>query len=71
IANPPYGVRVGETQGLRDLFARLGQLVRAHGAGWRVALLSADRQLERETRLPFTEVLATRNGGIPVRLVVG
>jgi len=70
ITNPPYGVRVGETQGLRDLFARLGQLVRTHGAGWRVALLSADRQLERETRLPFTEVLATRNGGIPVRLVV-
>ncbi len=70
VSNPPYGVRVGETEGLRDLFARLGQLVRAHGAGWRVALLSADRGLERETRLPFTEVFATRNGGIPVRLVV-
>lgn len=69
ISNPPYGVRVGETQGLRDLFARLGQLVRAHDAGWRVALLSADRGLERETRLTFTEVFATRNGGIPVRLV--
>ena len=69
LANPPYGVRVGETQGLRDLFARLGQLVRAHGAGWRVALLSADRRLEGAVRLPFTEVLATRNGGIPVRLI--
>ncbi|MFZ9898439.1 MAG: THUMP domain-containing class I SAM-dependent RNA methyltransferase, partial [Gemmatimonadaceae bacterium] len=26
IANPPYGVRVGETKPLRDLFARLGQV---------------------------------------------
>ena len=68
-ANPPYGVRVGESRPLRDLFARLGQVARAKCAGWRVALLSADRALDAQTALPFTEVFATSNGGIAVRLV--
>ena len=69
IANPPYGVRVGETKPLRDLFARLGQVARTRCAGWDLALLSADRGLEAQVGLPFTERFATSNGGIPVRLV--
>jgi len=71
VANPPYGLRLGDTKPLRDLFARLGQVARERCDGWRVALLSADRALDAQVKLPFTEVLATRNGGIAVRLVVG
>ena len=70
IANPPYGVRVGESKPLRDLYARFGQVARAQCAGWRVALLSADRVLEGHTGLRFTEALKTSNGGLPVRVVV-
>ena len=40
-SNPPYGVRVGETTGLRDLYARLGDVLRARRSGWQLALLSA------------------------------
>jgi len=69
IANPPYGVRVGETKPLRDLFARLGQVARARCAGWDLALLSADRGLEAQVGLRWTECLRTSNGGIPVRLI--
>ena len=69
VANPPYGVRVGDSRPLRDLFARLGQVARERCDGWRVALLSADRALDAQTGLPFTQVLATSNGGIAVRLV--
>ncbi len=69
IANPPYGVRVGESGPLRDLYARFGQVARALGAGWQVALLSADRGLEGQTGLRFTEALKTSNGGISVRVV--
>ncbi len=69
IANPPYGVRVGETKPLRDLFARLGQVARAQCTGWDLVLLSADRALEAQVGIPFTERFATSNGGIPVRLV--
>jgi putative N6-adenine-specific DNA methylase len=68
--NPPYGVRIGATNPLRNLYARLGDVVRGKRAGWTVAVLSADRVLERQIQLPFKEKLRTRNGGIPVRLVV-
>lgn len=68
--NPPYGVRVGEAAGLRDLYARLGQILRAKCPGWRLAMLSANTRLEGELRLPLEERVRTRNGGIPVRLLI-
>ena len=68
--NPPYGVRVGEADRLRDLYAKLGQVLRARCPGWRVALLSANTRLEGELRLPLEERLRTRNGGIPIRLMI-
>jgi len=71
ITNPPYGVRVGEKGPLRNLYAQLGNLVRAKAPGWTIALLSADRRLESQTRLDLRERFATRNGGIAVRLMVG
>ena len=70
VTNPPYGVRVGEAARLRDLYAKLGQVLRGKCPGWRVALLSANPRLEGEVRLPLEERLRTRNGGIPVRLMV-
>lgn len=69
IINPPYGIRVGEKAPLRNLFAQLGNVMRAQSPGWRLAMLSADRDLERQVRMPFTEVWKGSNGGIPVRLV--
>jgi putative N6-adenine-specific DNA methylase len=69
-ANPPYGVRVGETEGLRNLYAQLGNVARRNRPGWTVAMLSADRKLERQVGLPFESRLRTQNGGIPVHLVV-
>lgn len=69
LVNPPYGIRVGDKGPLRDLFAQLGNVARARAPGWRVGLLSADRDLERQLRLPLTEQWKSTNGGIPVRLV--
>ena len=68
--NPPYGARVGATRDLRDLYARLGDVARTLLPGWRVALVSADRQLEHATALAFDEKARTSNGGIPVRFIV-
>jgi putative N6-adenine-specific DNA methylase len=71
IANPPYGVRVGNPAALRDLYAQLGNVLRANRPQAHLALLSADQQLERQLRIPLEERFATRNGGIPVRCVIG
>ena len=71
VSNPPYGLRVGESAALRNLYARLGTILRDSARGYRLALLSADRSLESQTGIPLKEVFRTSNGGIPVRLVIG
>jgi putative N6-adenine-specific DNA methylase len=71
VSNPPYGVRVGERDRLRNLYAQLGNVARAKLEGWTVGLLLADRRLESQIDLELHECFATRNGGIPVRMMVG
>jgi putative N6-adenine-specific DNA methylase len=71
VVNPPYGVRVAESAAVRDLYAALGNVLRARFPGWRLALLTPSESLERQVGLPLHERLATLNGGIPVRLVTG
>ena len=71
VCNPPYGVRVGEIDALRNLYAALGRTARARCPGWTVALLAAERKLEAQVGIPFAEAFRTSNGGIPVRLAVG
>jgi putative N6-adenine-specific DNA methylase len=71
VSNPPYGVRVGNSRPLRNLYAALGTIVRERAAGYRLALLSADRDLESQLDLELAEAFRTTNGGIPVHLVLG
>jgi len=69
--NPPYGLRVSEGGDLRGLFARLGDVVRAGGDGWRLGLLMpADKALLGQLRVPLRTALTTSNGGIGVGLVL-
>ena len=69
VTNPPYGARIGERTGLRDLYAVLGRVIRERRPKWRLAMLSADRMLEAQLGLMLEEVLRTTNGGIPIRMV--
>lgn len=71
VVNPPYGVRVAEAGAVRDLFAALGNVLRARFQEWRLALLSPSEALERQVGLTLQERLSTLNGGIVVRLVTG
>ena len=69
LTNPPYGVRMGESDDLRNLYARLGTELRAR-QGWRAGILTPDAALIRQTRLPLVPRFSTRNGGIPVSFLV-
>jgi putative N6-adenine-specific DNA methylase len=71
VTNPPYGLRVGESAPLKNLYARLGRILAEKADGYVAALLSADRKLEAQLGLDLREVFRTTNGGIPVRLVTG
>lgn len=68
IVNPPYGDRVTGGKDLRNLYAQLGNMARGAFAGWRIAIVAAERALVGHTRLDLDEVLAFSNGGIRVRL---
>jgi putative N6-adenine-specific DNA methylase len=65
LTNPPYGIRIGESEDLRNLYATLGTELKAK-RGWRLGILTTDTAMVRQTRLPLVARFATRNGGIPV-----
>ncbi len=65
ITNPPYGIRVGETGDLRNLYARLGSVAKENSS-WRLGVLTDDQRLARHTGIPLRSRFETTNGGIPV-----
>jgi putative N6-adenine-specific DNA methylase len=69
LTNPPYGVRVGESDDLRNLYAKLGSALKSK-AGWRLGILTSDSALVRQTKLPLRPRFITSNGGIPVSYFV-
>ena len=69
LTNPPYGVRVGESGDLRDLYATLGTALKTK-LGWRLGILTSDAVLAGQMRLPLRPRFATSNGGIPVSFLV-
>jgi putative N6-adenine-specific DNA methylase len=69
LANPPYGVRVGVREDLRDLYATLGKALKTKH-GWRLGVLTSDAMLAGQMRLPLRPRFATSNGGIPVSFLV-
>jgi putative N6-adenine-specific DNA methylase len=69
LTNPPYGIRIGEGEDLRNLYASLGAGLRTKPA-WRIGILTTDTGLVRQTQLPLASRFDTRNGGIPVSFMV-
>jgi putative N6-adenine-specific DNA methylase len=66
VTNPPYGVRVGDRDALRNLYAQLGTVARERFPGWTLLVLSADPRLDGQIGA-MEPVLSTKNGGIAVR----
>lgn len=71
VTNPPYGQRVRSGADLRNLYAQLGKVLRAHCPSWQVTLLGADRALLGQTGLRLDTSLTFINGGIDVIVARG
>src|SRR5258705_8989682 len=69
LTNPPYGIRIGEGEDLRNLYARLGAELKTK-PGWRLGVLTSDTGLIGQTGLSMVSRFDTRNGGIPVSFMV-
>lgn len=68
VANPPYGVRLGESGELAAFYPQLGNALKARFAGWRCYLFSADTDLPRLIRLKATKRTPLFNGPLECRL---
>ena len=70
LTNPPFGVRVGESDRLRDLYASLGNLMRGPLSAWNLGFVTSDPPLVAATGLPLERVLETTTGGLRIGLYV-
>jgi 23S rRNA G2445 N2-methylase RlmL len=70
VTNAPYGVRAGDDASNRELAREFARHVGSTLAGWTVAALTADNAMRGALGPGAVERIATRNGGIPVRLRV-
>lgn len=66
VTNPPYGKRISEGQDLRNLYAKLGQVLRSKCPGWRFGVLCGEREAFRHSGLSVSDSTAWDNGGIKV-----
>ena len=68
VTNPPYGVRLGESESLAPLYALLGERLLAGFSGWRAAILTSDEALSRATGLRSVAAHTLYNGAIATKL---
>ena len=68
--NPPYGIRLSPGEDLRGLYRTLGETLRHGYPGWAVAVLTTDRSLARELRLPNPREQVLFNGPIECELLM-
>lgn len=68
VANPPYGVRIGEAEELAEFYPRLGDALKKHWAGWRCYLFSGDMNLPKLLRLKASKRTPLFNGALECRL---
>ena len=69
IVNPPYGVRIGNTSYLEDLYRNIGIYARSNLSGWDLWVLSGNPELTRFLKLRSNQKHAISSGGINCRWV--
>ena len=67
--NPPYGERLGETEGLRELYALLGARMRDGYTGWEAAVFTGNPALGLELGINARRTHRMMNGPIECRLL--
>jgi putative N6-adenine-specific DNA methylase len=68
VANPPYGVRIGEQEALAAFYPKLGDRLKRHFAGWRCCFLTADTRMPKLIGLKPARRTPLYNGALECRL---
>ncbi|WP_067327079.1 class I SAM-dependent RNA methyltransferase [Synechococcus sp. MIT S9504] len=67
VCNPPYGVRLGDSSELQELYRELGAVLKKDYGGWDLWLLSGNRELTAALRLKAKRRIPVSNGGLDCR----
>ena len=67
VCNPPYGMRLGNSAELEELYRELGAVLKNNYGGWDLWLLSGNRALTGALRLRAKRRIPVSNGGLDCR----
>lgn len=68
VANPPYGVRIGEDEALTELYPKMGEVLKRKFAGWNTYFLTNDLRMPKLMRLTPSKRTPLFNGPLECRL---
>ena len=68
VANLPYGERMGELDEMRELYPKLGDVLKQKFMGWNAYLLTADLAMPKHIRLSVSRRTPLFNGALECRL---
>jgi putative N6-adenine-specific DNA methylase len=68
VANPPYGVRIGEDEELAALYPKMGEALKRKFAGWNTYFLTNDLRFPKLMRLTPSKRTPLFNGPLECRL---
>ncbi len=69
IMNPPYGVRLGDLDNLRDVYRDLGFTLKNRFKGWDCYILSGNKELTYDLKLKSNQKFFLYNGPLECRLL--
>ncbi|GGW88537.1 bifunctional 23S rRNA (guanine(2069)-N(7))-methyltransferase RlmK/23S rRNA (guanine(2445)-N(2))-methyltransferase RlmL [Alteromonas halophila] len=69
VSNPPYGERLGELTDLIPLFSEWGKHLKGNWSGWKLTLLTSNRDLMRVMKLRASKAYAMNNGKLACQLL--
>lgn len=70
ITNPPYGERLGDLDGLKPAYQKLGAVLQKNFQGWKAGIFTGNVELGRETDLTPSKQYKLFNGTIPCKLLI-
>ena len=68
LANPPYGVRIGEEEQLAELYPQLAAALKRNFSGWSAFFLTSDARMPKLMRLAPSRKTPLFNGALECRL---
>ncbi len=69
VTNPPYAIRMGDEELLRDVYKDFGFTLRSQFPGWSAWILSGNRELIADLKLKATRKIFVFNGAIECRFL--